>query len=133
AHAMFDPDDASDIAAKLLSVLSDSSFATRLREEGLAQAKKFTWQNSAEIALDSLEALHEQRGAKAPRSQNASSKGKRGVAIVADLDNASVAEWQGLLQGLGERFDVSLVGNQELGNQHLRGVNFVSVEAYRMN
>ncbi len=55
--ALFDPDSAVAIAEKMQRVLSDVSFRERLREHGLKQAKKFSWDDCAKRAINALENL----------------------------------------------------------------------------
>lgn len=59
-EALFDSRDPAALQAKLLRVLTDDEFRTRLREHGLQQAATFAWNQSARTALEAFEALHEQ-------------------------------------------------------------------------
>lgn len=52
--ALFDPKSVSDIAARLERVLVDRTFRDRLLAEGQAHAETFTWERSAEVALNAL-------------------------------------------------------------------------------
>lgn len=52
ADALFDPENAEDIAAKITLVLSNASLHEDLRKHGLAQAKNFSWELSAKRALE---------------------------------------------------------------------------------
>ncbi|MBW3567994.1 MAG: glycosyltransferase family 4 protein, partial [Proteobacteria bacterium] len=58
SHALFDPSSPEDMAKCLSNVLGDEAFADRLAKEGLAQATRFTWENSANLALRAMESLH---------------------------------------------------------------------------
>ncbi|MCX5543190.1 glycosyltransferase family 1 protein [Paraburkholderia sp. CNPSo 3076] len=53
--ALFDPTSAVDIAEKIERALSDADFRASLRAHGIAHAKKFSWQRSAETALDAFD------------------------------------------------------------------------------
>ncbi len=57
-EALFDPRDIKAITAKILQVLEQPEFAARLREHGLQQSKKFSWDASANKALRAIEASH---------------------------------------------------------------------------
>ena len=59
--AMFDPHDDAAISRKIEQVLTDVNFRLKLQQEGLEQAKKFSWEQTARRAWDSLEALISQR------------------------------------------------------------------------
>lgn len=56
AEALFDAADPHSIAAKMAEVLSDAALRERLREHGRAQARRFSWDASAQRALRALEA-----------------------------------------------------------------------------
>ncbi|MBZ9566130.1 glycosyltransferase [Modicisalibacter tunisiensis] len=53
-EALFDPHDDDAIAEKLHRVLGDSEFRQQLREHGLKQAARFSWDGSARIALQAM-------------------------------------------------------------------------------
>lgn len=58
-EAMFDSRDTAAMAAKLERVLTDEEFRARLRRDGLARAGDFTWDETANRAMDAFEELHE--------------------------------------------------------------------------
>lgn len=55
ADALFDPRSKTSIAAKLEQVLTDDVFRASLEQHGLAQARRFSWDDSARRALAALE------------------------------------------------------------------------------
>ncbi|MBY4870413.1 glycosyltransferase family 4 protein [Burkholderia anthina] len=55
--AMFDPLDTSAISRKIAQVLTDANFREQLREHGLTQATKFSWEAVARRAIDAWEKL----------------------------------------------------------------------------
>jgi glycosyltransferase involved in cell wall biosynthesis len=59
--ALFDPKRPRDIAAKIEYVLTSKTLRRQLREHGLSQSKRFTWENSARVAWRAFEGLHERR------------------------------------------------------------------------
>lgn len=61
--ALFDPFSLEDIASKMELALEDDAFRERLVQHGLSQAKKFTWDNSAAIAMAAMEESHERKTA----------------------------------------------------------------------
>ncbi|UJS24349.1 glycosyltransferase [Thiothrix winogradskyi] len=65
ADALFDPHNTASITAKMAQALQDQGFYNALREHGLAQAQKFSWDKSARTALDAFEAHHAQQQAAA--------------------------------------------------------------------
>lgn len=52
AGVYIDPDDSASIADGIGRILADSALADQLRQDGLAQAAKFSWAHTARIALD---------------------------------------------------------------------------------
>lgn len=62
--ALFDPHSVPEIAAKMAQVMEDSAFRNALREHGLQQAAKFSWD---EVAKRSINAF-EQKVQQTPRS-----------------------------------------------------------------
>ena len=55
AEALFDPLDVAAITQKIKKVLENDTFRTRLREHGLQQAKKFSWDKTAKRAIECWE------------------------------------------------------------------------------
>ncbi|MBB3102473.1 glycosyltransferase [Azomonas macrocytogenes] len=55
-EALFDPLDDDSIARKLEQVLTDEDFRQTLEQRGIEQAKNFSWDKSAKLAIDALEA-----------------------------------------------------------------------------
>ena len=56
--ALFDPMDDKAIAEKLTLVLTDDAFRAELEKHGLEQAKRFSWDSSAQRAITALEVMH---------------------------------------------------------------------------
>jgi glycosyltransferase involved in cell wall biosynthesis len=61
ADALFDPTNLDAMAHKIHQVLADSDMRNALREHGLMQARRFSWDESARRALEGFEALHERQ------------------------------------------------------------------------
>ena len=57
-QAMFDPNSPEDMAAKIERALVDGKFRLQLKQHALIQAKKFNWNNSAQLAISALEHFH---------------------------------------------------------------------------
>ena len=53
--ALFDPHQPADIARKIEQVLTDGAFCETLREHGLEQSRKFTWERTARTAWSAFE------------------------------------------------------------------------------
>lgn len=63
-NALFDPSSAQSIANKMVQVLQDESLRGHLREHGFRQAKKFSWDASAKVALQAFESLIRKQSSK---------------------------------------------------------------------
>jgi len=58
SDALFEPRDNDAMSAKMLEVLANPEFRQELEQHGLAQAKTFSWQATAQRAFLALETLH---------------------------------------------------------------------------
>jgi|GEM_PF-4089685 len=56
--ALFDPYSVEDMARHMTHALRDAEFRSALIDTGLRQAQRFTWENSARIALEAMEESH---------------------------------------------------------------------------
>jgi len=65
AAAYFDPADRDSLRSALRRVLVDRAYAEALREQGLARAKVFTWEQTARRTLDAYRAVTRSRSAAA--------------------------------------------------------------------
>ena len=54
-EALFDPFNESDITNKIVNVLTDDQLYLTLKEKGLLRAHAFSWDKSAEVALEAIE------------------------------------------------------------------------------
>lgn len=59
SEALFDPRNVESMARKISDVLTDEGFYNRLCSHGLEQSKKFSWDESARIAIDAFESRYE--------------------------------------------------------------------------
>ena len=58
ADALFDPHNVDSIAQKMTAVLEDPVWRAQLKEYGLVQSQRFTWDISAQRALHAIEKMH---------------------------------------------------------------------------
>ncbi len=61
ADALFDPGSEDSIASKLNEVLTDERFRLDLKHHGPEQAKLFSWDRSARLAIEAFERLHAEK------------------------------------------------------------------------
>ncbi|RZT08683.1 Glycosyltransferase involved in cell wall bisynthesis [Duganella sp. CF402] len=114
-EALFDASEPAAIAAKIGEVLSDDALRERLRAHGRLQAKKFSWDHSAQRALRALEAEHAARSAAALPAQVAPAGAKPRIALVSPMppEKTGVADYTNrVLPTLLPYFDVDLIVNQ---------------------
>jgi glycosyltransferase involved in cell wall biosynthesis len=57
AAVFVDPEDVASITTGLETLLRDDALRARLREEGPAQAAKFSWKRTVDLFLDALQPL----------------------------------------------------------------------------
>lgn len=112
--ALFDPMDVNAIAAKMAQALQDEVFRTRLRDHGLQQAQRFSWDQSAKRALSAWESL--------PVSDSRLKRSgplvgpKPRLAYVSPLppERTGIADYSSeLLPALAEHYDIELVVAQD--------------------
>ena len=60
-EALFDPVNVNEMSDKMAQVLDNDAFRSRLIQQGLKTAKKFSWNNTAHVALAALEELYASR------------------------------------------------------------------------
>ncbi|HLB12656.1 MAG TPA: glycosyltransferase [Dehalococcoidia bacterium] len=58
AALLFDPVDERDVARALAAVLTDGGLRARMRQSGLEQSRKFSWQRTAEETLEVYRRVH---------------------------------------------------------------------------
>jgi glycosyltransferase involved in cell wall biosynthesis len=109
-EALFDPRQPAAIAARIEQVLGDPALQSRLRAHGAAQARKFSWDNSARRAIAALEA-HAAGRAHAPDREQI----KPRIAFLSPLppERTGVADYAvRVLPTLLPHFDVELIVHQ---------------------
>jgi glycosyltransferase involved in cell wall biosynthesis len=68
ADALFDPEDTDSMVAAISRGLTDVRFREEMRSHGPAQAKRFSWDESAKTALSALEVLYKKNTFATPRT-----------------------------------------------------------------
>lgn len=124
--ALFDPADTHAIAAKIHQALGDDAFHMSLREHGLEQARKFTWDASAKRALEAFEQLHKHR--QEVRRVTVAVKSMRPrLAYVSPLppEKTGIADYSAeLLPELARYYDIEVVSEQAAVQDHWIAANF---------
>ena len=113
ADALFDPTRPEEIAARMREVLDNPSLRDSLVAHGREQARKFTWQASAELAWDALEQIallrrDEELGA----TRHAVLRPRPSLAFVSPLppQATGIADYsRDLIPSLARHYDITLV------------------------
>lgn len=106
--ALFDPTSADAIAEKMAQVISDDGFRASLRQHGLEQAARFTWDQCAQRALVAMEQTHQRARAPVPRLPTA----KPRLAVVTPLppERTGIADYSlALLPHLALHYEIDVV------------------------
>lgn len=105
--ALFDPVSVDAIAQKMEQALSDDKFRTSLRQHGLKQSARFTWDACAQRALVAMERMHQQKAEK-PKPMSA----KPRLAVVTPLppERTGIADYSvALLPHLAKHYEIEII------------------------
>ena len=108
--ALFDPFDVVDMAKKMAEVLQDKEFEIKLRKHGEQQARKFSWDTTAQRAIAAWETLLPSRSAQPFPLFTAGKKPK--LAFISPLppERTGIADYSAeLLPALAAHYDIELV------------------------
>ena len=144
-EALFDPLDQHTMTSAIKRGLIDTGFRAALKTHGLRQAKKFSWESTAQRTLDALEVLHAQRkSAEAATSiPTLPARGSRPrLAYVSPLQSAQsgIADYSAeLLPVLAAHYDIDVIVEMAepltdpwvLGNARQRSVAWFEAHASR--
>lgn len=139
--ALFDPYDESAMTQKLAQVLSDEAFRAELAAHGLEQVGKFSWEESARLAIAAFERLHVRKQPAAPPAQAALPRPK--LAFVSPLppERTGIADYSAeLLPALANHYDIEVVVAQDYvsdewvkSNCPVRDSQWLRSNAHRMD
>lgn len=112
-EALFDPFNVAAIAAKMAQALKDDAFRAALREHGLQQAKKFSWDETAKRAIAAWEAWQLSRKKVKNHLPNGGRKPR--LAFISPLppERTGIADYSAeLLPALSAYYDIELIVTQ---------------------
>ncbi|MBF6648518.1 glycosyltransferase [Methylobacter sp. BlB1] len=113
--ALFDPMSDTAIADKLTKVLTDDDFRAELEQHGLEQAKRFSWDISAQRAIAAFEALHARNISQALTDVTFARRPK--LAYVSPLPpvRSGISDYSAeLLPELSRYYDIDVIVAQDL-------------------
>lgn len=115
--AMFDPTSVAAITSAMAGVLMDPARQADLRQHGLAQAARFSWDTSAQRAIEAFEEAHRRRSASAGVHAAAVAPAhKPRLAYVSPLppQRSGIAVYSAdLLPELAQHYDIELILGQD--------------------
>ncbi len=122
-EALFDPQSAHCVSAKINEVLTDTEFRAKLKAHGLERALKFSWEGSARRALEALEALHGSRR-ETRKTHPPSTKSRPRLAYVSPLppERSGIADYSAeLLPELAKYYEIDLITDlAEIADRNLQ-------------
>lgn len=115
--ALFDPSSEESIALKIKEALTDKLFYDALKKHGIMQAKKFSWDKSAKLAITAFEDFHKNKNLKKniiylPQCE----KYKPKLAYISPLQplQSGISDYSSeLLPELSKYYDIEVVVEQE--------------------
>lgn len=139
ADALFDPFSQNSITEKMAQVLKDEAFSLILREHGLAQSKKFSWDESARLSIAAFEASDDRKRAKnTVMVVTQSFPRKPRLAYIAPIppEQTGIADYSAeLLPELARYYEIELISDQKEVSLPWLKANFAlrSVDWFEMN
>lgn len=128
ADALFNPHDERAITEKLFHTLSDKNYLQSLREHGMQQAKKFSWDASAKTALAAFEQQHDLQVQKKKVSVGVTSdQPKPRLAYFSPLppERSGIADYSAeLLPELSAYYEIDLIIDQAQVSDDWLSANF---------
>lgn len=109
SEALFNPYEVADITARMAQALQDDAFRARLIEHGPGQARTFSWQGSAAIALAAMEEAHARRS---PAATAVAVSRRPTLAFVSPLppSKSGIAGYSAqLLPALDQHYEITLI------------------------
>ena len=126
ADALFDPRDRAAMTAAMQRALTDDEYRAELRAHGLEQAKKFSWDASAQRTIAAFETFHARR-LQATQASVRVPQRKPTLAFLSPLppDRSGIADYSAeLLPELARYYDITLIVHGAPVNDPLLTANF---------
>jgi len=115
--ALFDPHSSSAIAHKIDQALTDSRFCEKLSENGLQQAKKFTWESTARAAWTAFEHMMEDRHGRSRARVPLANQRKPRLAYFSPLppEKSGISDYSAeLLPELARFYNIEVIVEQDV-------------------
>ncbi|MGV7240795.1 glycosyltransferase [Caballeronia sp. M23-90] len=124
--ALFDPTSEKSIATKLVEVLQNDAFLKSLRSTGLERAKEFSWERSAGLSWDALEAQFARKSESARRTRVVAAQPRASrprLAFVSPLppDKSGIAGYSAeLLPLLSTHYEIDIIHDGQVTDPWIR-------------
>lgn len=111
--ALFNPKSTASMAVVIERALTDSDFWQSLKEHAISQSKKFSWDNSAKIAIEAFEKHHNEKRAKQVENISAD-RPKLAYVSPVPPGRSGIADYSSeLLPELSRYYDMDVILAQE--------------------
>lgn len=108
--ALFAPRNDEAMAMKMVQGLTDEGFRSVLKEHGLTQAQKFSWDESARRAIEGLEALHRSSSCTPCKPEARHSRPRLAYLSPLPPQPSGIADYSAeLLPALAQHYEIDLV------------------------
>jgi len=136
SEALFDPHDVVAISQAIDAVLTDDELRERLERHGLKQAKRFSWDQTAQAAWDGLLTAHERHPVSTPRLGVSTRKPR--LAFVSPLppEASGISDYSAeLLPELARHYRIEVIVHQDSVSDPAITANYPlrSVDWFRRN
>lgn len=113
-EALFDPLNIDAIRLKMIQALQDKAFRKSLIDNGINQAKRFSWDNSAKRAFEVFGDVTSKKDAEAPLPKLGKYKPKLAFVSPMPPEKTGIAYYSAqLIPSLSEYYDIELIVKQE--------------------
>ncbi len=115
ADALFDPFDVQSMTEKIVQVLTDDSFRQDLERHGIEQAKRFSWDRSAQSAIDEIEKLVQKKAHTQLPHATAIRRPKLAYVSPIPPQRSGISEYSAeLLPELSRYYDIDVIVEQDI-------------------
>jgi glycosyltransferase involved in cell wall biosynthesis len=137
--ALFDPMNETSIAEKLTQVLTDDAFRSELEQHGLEQAKRFSWNVSAQRAIAAIEAWHVKTDSQPSTDIRPARRPKLAYLSPLPPERSGISDYSAeLLPELSRHYDIDVIVSQGVvsdpwikANCPIRSVEWFRIHADR--
>lgn len=125
SEALFDPHDVTAITRAIRAVLTDDALRERLERHGLEQAKRFSWDQTAQAAWDALSIAHERRTVSPPPRSVSTRKPRLAYISPLPPEASGISDYSAeLLPELARHYRIEVIVRQDSISDPAVAANF---------